>query len=401
MKKLFIILILNTLYVILYAFIGVSPVSASPRYPVKDLDSCRNANECYLYCQIPTNTPACWSYGKFVLSPQILGVSTVLSATSSSAVNIAYPVAELGNCTGTIECANFCKVPANYPACATFAKSKGIQKDNATPAISSKVLSTAKTELGCDSLITCIALCDQPENQAKCQTFIQKNTPLNSSPTPTGAQTDIINKAKSELGCDSQSSCLALCGQPQNFHLCRKFAQSYGLTKVDPKVETETRKSDQFRTRLLNEARTVLGCNSQEACTTLCREPNNQTRCHDLYRRVMAEIVNGINQPNFTGAPSTSSSGATCASEKECREFCVKNPALCPGYIVGGNNATQTGVLQSPPATLGVYLGPAGCRTEAQCQNYCQSHPMQCPGYPKPTPQITANPSPLPYIPEK
>ena len=73
MKKLLLLLLP------LYFFLLPSWVSAQSRltYPIADLGYCRDAKECYLYCEIPENKAACWSYGKYKLGSDVLGVTTM------------------------------------------------------------------------------------------------------------------------------------------------------------------------------------------------------------------------------------------------------------------------------------------------------------------------------------
>ena len=76
-------------------------------YPIPELGNCWNRRECYFYCQIPKNTPTCWSYGKYVLALKVLGEET----TSKREIikNLDYPIPELGDCSSPEECFSYCK----------------------------------------------------------------------------------------------------------------------------------------------------------------------------------------------------------------------------------------------------------------------------------------------------
>ena len=44
---------------------------------------------------------------------------------------IAFPIAELGNCSSVSQCRTFCEDPVNQSTCMEFAKKKGLYKEEA------------------------------------------------------------------------------------------------------------------------------------------------------------------------------------------------------------------------------------------------------------------------------
>ena len=160
---------------------------------------------------------------------------------------ITFPISELGNCSSFAECKTYCDLEANRDACVSFAKKKGFYKEEQRP--NSEILQSAKVELGCDSEQTCRVICEQETNIERCQAFAQKH----GLEGPRGKPGDqkVLQKAREILGCDSESSCRAVCEQETNQEKCSRFAQETGLGGGVRRVGPG-------------------GCNSEESCIRYC-----------------------------------------------------------------------------------------------------------------------------------
>lgn len=305
----FYFLILASLFLIL-----TSKIHAAPRFPIAQLDNCRNVRECKLFCEIPANTPVCWSYNRYILQSNVLGTTTITDEVAAAKNNVNFPVAELGDCATPLECREFCALEENKTTCTDFAIKKNLQTTRVKE-IKSTVLQKARTELGCDSKTSCHNYCRKPENQELCKSFGEKYELIKKSVSGSGVvDPQIFTKAGSELGCSTETSCKNLCNNPDNTKKCRAFAAKYGMGKL-----SGTQKS------------------------------------------VIAKELIG---------------SGLCKNEVECASYCQKNPDACPGF----NEGTGSGVLNDKTNS---YLGPNGCRTEKECMEYCKTNPNKCPGFPK------------------
>ncbi len=370
-------------------------VQAAPLYPILELGNCRNQGECYLYCQIPENSPACWSYGKYVLNPptDILGETTV---------NITYPIADLGNCLDANACFIYCNQPKNQSSCYSYAKTHGliqdkeIDDDDLPPEKMQEIITTAQTELGCNSKEQCMSICGQPENYLKCETFARKHNlyrgppPIDEHGAPPPAE--ILEMAKTELGCTSESSCKEYCNNPVNAEKCMDFAKNNNLMRED-EYEKRKKEFDKYKDqkeKMLAEAKEQLGCNSYESCAKFCANSENVKKCVSLGER------HGMGPPPSQNTPPAK----PCTTESECRAYCEKNPQECKGFNER-ESRQETRVdeskkeLRNPPVSgspppykqsgqinPGEFLGPGGCKTEGECDSYCEKHPNECPGFP-------------------
>lgn len=177
-------------------------------YPIPELGDCRDGKECYLYCAIPQNQPACWSYAKFKLGGSVLGENSETPEGKAQRLGITFPIAELGNCANVAQCKAFCENAANHETCMSFARKKGMQKDDANirqmdEEKKQPLLEKAKTELGCTSVEACKALCEQ--NKALCAVFAKKHI-INKEVGGTSPNIRMEN-----LGCKTEAECKALC----------------------------------------------------------------------------------------------------------------------------------------------------------------------------------------------
>lgn len=293
------------------------------KYPIPELGYCRDAKECYFYCEIPQNKASCWSYGKFKLGPQVLGVSTPseeekkMMETKARQLGITFPIAELGNCAGPAECRSYCEEPAHQSACMNFAKKYGLSREAEMKAKSDEMLEKAQTELGCNSMETCRQICEADHSR------------------------------------------------------CEAFARKHGFSRPEP------RQMEQNKEQMLERARIELGCNSMESCARVCEQ--NREKCmefakrHGMYQEERREEYRYESRTGVSGGLPAGRQG--CDSEESCRRYCQEHPAECPGYQefpspAGGAN------LPSP-----AYVGPSGCRTQAECEAYCRNDPSRCPGF--------------------
>lgn len=307
------------------------------QYPIAELGYCRDAKECYLYCEIPEHTPACWSYGTYSLGPNVLGETTDSAEDKhiedeAKSRGVSFPIGELGNCANVSACRAYCEQPTNQQACSTFAKKHGFknQESSTGTVAKQKLLEYARTELGCETVDACRALCE----------------------------TDPIR--------------------------CRQFASRYG----EPKEQS---RGDERGGQLLEHAKTELGCTSIDACRKICE--TDRERCKEFTQKYASERPdNAVKQLDSnrreqelkTRFPNVPKDKKNCDTEESCRTYCEEHPNECRGFSEQRKNVQNKSR----------YLGPSGCRTEAECKAYCQENPDKCPGfrpkqnyqnYPKPT----------------
>lgn len=295
----------------IYLLIGGSQAVAQQllRYPVKELGYCRDAKECYLYCEIPENKPACWSYGKYVLGlgKQVLGKHSDRER-EAAALGITFPIAELGGCASVNECRAYCENPQNQEACMSFARQKGIGQYKQQ----NDMLERAKQELGCTSMQSCQAYCNDPGNADRCMEFASRHAPPEVR-EQMGKTREMMQRAKQTLGCDSFANCQAVCQNPQNAERCARFAEEHAPPEVRQKIQ-------EFKQRVSEQAREHgLPCDSFEACRAYCQ--SNPGECQEFQGPGGQTTIQIHKEESFS-----------CNTEEECRRLCEQNPDRCPGF---------------------------------------------------------------------
>lgn len=342
-----------------YWLIGLfSFAFAQVTYPIRELGNCRDAKECYLYCEIPENSPACWSYGKYVLHKQVLAES---DEDMVKKYNITFPIAELGNCTSITSCKAYCDNPSNQQACIDFAKKKGFyQEVSGGEQDSDELLASARSELGCTSMESCHAYCEQ--NMEKCMEFAKRHGMHEASPDP--RQMELLEKARLELGCDSMQSCQTAC--EQNPQRCMEFARRHGFDQGSQPSQGGQPQSG-----------APGGCNSEESCRKYCQEHPNECTGY-------SPTGGGTQYQGPRPAPGSYLGPSGCKTEEECRAYCQAHPSQCPGF-----NQSQT----YPQPT---YQYPQPTYTYEQPQSYPTYSPEQYQQYQTPQSYPTYEPQPTP-----
>ncbi len=264
--------------------------------------------------------------------------------------NVSFPVAELGNCNNIAECRTYCEDPINQTACVNFAKAKGFYKEDLSER-QQELLNLAKTELGCTDIAGCQSLCHQQENFEKCNTFARKHG-VSGGHVEDPAKQEIVRKAQEVLGCNSAQSCKSYCEQEQNRDKCNDFAKQVGLRGGEIRHGPG-------------------GCNSEETCKAFCSDPNNYQVCQ------------GFSQ----GSGGKFRGPGGCDSEASCRAYCQQNPQEC-GY--GGPRPTgsynpQEMCLRTPSCRwsnntceCGFYNALESGKKAEEYAKFCREHPDQC-----------------------
>lgn len=215
----------------------------------------------------------------------------------ASKYGVKFPVQELGNCTNISECRSFCEDPVNQNACIDFAKKKGFyQEPEAAAGKKPEIVEAAKKELGCDSESSCRSFCSEQANFDKCDAFA-KSRGLSGGRAEEAAKGKILEKAKEVLGCDSPDSCASFCSQEENKQKCSQFAKETGLRGGEQRVGPG-------------------GCTSEETCKAFCSDPQN------------FQICRGFSESSgrkFSGP-------GGCNSEESCRDYCKDNEDKCRSF---------------------------------------------------------------------
>jgi len=262
--------------------------TAKISFPIVQLNNCASSKDCFSYCENPQNYPICWSYGKYILNKDVLGDAT---SSASSVSHITFPIASLGNCSSPQECKAYCDKAENRSSCIAFSQKMGLLRNSGQNSEKEKFLEDAKKILGCDDNNSCSVFCSKSENRQKCIDFAREEGIVKNPQIASGIIPTLFDITQTELGCDSATSCRAVCSQTQNLEKCREFAIRHNLYQ-----------------------QTNISTFPKPSGTTT----NNQTT---------------LNKPV----------NITCSTSAQCMEYCNEHPGVCPGFP-GQIHPTVTGI---------------------------------------------------------
>lgn len=254
--------------------------------------------------------------GAIVAAPAFtLSLSKAL-AQEGSAVNIQFPVAELGNCGSEGECKTYCDDPANITACAAFAEANGLMSRE--EAATARKFSQGNFEGpgGCTSKESCESYCDDIAHINVCVAFAEANNiiPPQELAEAKKVQAAIARGVKPPA-CGNKRSCDTYCRAPANMKECIAFGEAAGF--IQGRELEDARKM----IAALDKGVTPPACNGKEECDVFCAEEANFPQCI-----AFAEAAGFMSKEELEMAKKTGGKGPGGCRGEECRTFC-DNPA--------------------------------------------------------------------------
>lgn len=169
------------------------------------------------------------------ISILITGVLFVGAAISPvDALEVSYPVAELGNCTDKAACKVYCDEPANVDACLSFAEKNNLMsKDEIKTAKNFK-----KTGMtgpgGCKGKDECKTYCSNPVHMDECVTFAEKNGMMSGEKLEEAKKVQAaIAKGIKPPACGGKEACDAYCSSSEHVEECVKFGEAAGIIRKE------------------------------------------------------------------------------------------------------------------------------------------------------------------------
>lgn len=251
------------------------------------------------------------------------------SADPVKKFNITFPVSTLGNCNSLEACKAYCEDPVNQAACLNFARSKGFYKSSQgqNNARSRLIIEKAKIELGCNTEDECKALCSSEENAQKCADFAKKYSIEKKKVT----NNSILEKAKAALGCTSEETCKTMCQQEANREKCSQFAKSAGLPGGMVKIASMSGKDKEG----LNQVNQMI-----EKCL---KDPKF---CEENIGTIEKQLM------------------------QKSDEFCKSNPEKCKEFLKGLKEASKSGKF-TPNSAKAYENANANAK-------FCRENPEKC-----------------------
>jgi hypothetical protein len=272
------------------------------------------------------------------------------TASSTPALSVVFPIAELGSCSSKESCKAYCDVAAHQDACLAYAETHGLMKKEDTD--KARIVIKATGPGGCKGL-ACKTYCADTAHEDACLAFAAEHGLLRA------AEVSVVQDIKQNGGpggCTTAAGCREYCADTTHAAECKAFAESHNLKplpQVIRKVEEHMASSTEAKAAEINAllAKTAGpgGCTTADACRTYCAVAEHQAECAAFAQ------ANGLTAPGARMGSTTpmkpASTTIPAAIRQKIEAHIASSTSGKPGLlrpIVPGKPVPTTGVR---PAT--------------------------------------------------
>lgn len=320
---------------------------------------------------------------------------------------IVFPIPELGSCKDADTCRGYCDMPEHEPECSAYAARHNIIIDKkndgegvrgktgpgeAAPGVNSEnkeaiVLPPEGGPGGCASDGECRAYCDAAEHRAECLNFAERHGLI--KPKDAQKMRHAIEQGRADIktgpgGCNSEESCGTYCKDSAHLEECVRFGVEKGF--MTPKEGEQALAQG----RLVREESGPGGCKNEQECNQYCAELDHAQECitfgreHGFMSEQEAEealryVQEGRQHPQLN---KEHPGPGGCANEQECHAYCEDSAhrEICLDFGVAQGFMTPEEAQQARKfSRLDNVEGPGGCRGKS-CKDYCEQpgHEEEC-----------------------
>ena len=184
--------------------------------------SCKNKQQCDLYCEEPDHMEECITFGAeagFIQGKELEDAQKMLQALKRG---IQPPP-----CKGKKACDEYCSEPDNMEVCINFAMEAGFMSEQ-EKADSQKMLQALKKGFkppNCRGKEECDNYCQQEEHFEECTNFAEAAGFMTAEDATMARKTG----GKGPGNCKGKEECDMFCNNPDNQETCFNFAKDNGL----------------------------------------------------------------------------------------------------------------------------------------------------------------------------
>lgn len=231
--------------------------------------------------------------------------------------NIAYPVAELGNCSSKSECKTFCDAPANIEACISFAEKNNLMPPEEIQMAKKFIAAGAKGPGGCTGKDSCEAYCNDILHIDACVSFAEQSGMMSESELREAKLVQAaIQKGVTPPPCGGKQACDAYCQQPEHMPACISFAKEAGLMSAE-----EAQNADKMLQAIQNGAKPP-ACRGKAECDAYCGQEEHFSECLEF-----GKAAGFMTDAEYEMAKKTGGKGpGGCKGKEECDAFCTSSP---------------------------------------------------------------------------
>lgn len=239
------------------------------------------------------------------------------AATASAIASISYPIAELGSCKNQQDCMKYCDDGAHMSACVAFAEKQGLLtgEDLRRSKLVAEKIASKQTPGACTTQAECETYCNgNVEHLNECVAFGEELGVIGKDDLAEVKKIAQALKegAKMPGSCKSKSACETYCAVGAHIEECLAFAEKSGI--LPPDRLAEARKIAPF----MKAGETPGKCDSKASCEAYCTADENFAECLGF-----AEKVGFVSGEDAAVARKTGGKGpGSCKSKEQCESYC-------------------------------------------------------------------------------
>ena len=272
------------------------------------------------------------SFAALTLIGASAAVSFAQTAPTDAAIDaaqITYPIADLGSCTDRNDCKKYCDKPANMVACIAYAEKQGILKgdDLRVSKIVAQKIADKQTPGGCTTKDQCESYCNgNVAHLNECLSFGEELGVISKTDLAEAKKiaSALEKGAKMPGSCTTKGECEDYCAAGSHIDECLSFAEAAGI--LAPEELDEARKVAPF----LKSGETPGKCQSKDECENYCKDSAHFEECLNF-----AEKAGFVSAEDAAMARKTGGKGpGGCQGKDECEAYCndEANAASCVAF---------------------------------------------------------------------
>lgn len=300
-----------------------------------------------------------------LISPFIVS-GLIFAQGSEGAVNIIYPVDELGGCANQVACKEYCDNPENADACLAFAQKNGLMSKKEVKIAEQFLSGSLNGPGGCNNKETCETYCEDLNHIDECIAFAEENNFLPEKDLDEAKKVQVaIKNGITPPACGSKKACDTYCEDSNHMEECINFAMQAGFMQGKELEEA------QKMLEALKRGVKPLPCKGKEACDEFCANPDNMEACINFASEAgfMSEEEKA-NSQKMLQALKKGVKPPACKGKEECDVYCSSEEHFeeCVNFSIAA------GMMSEEDATMARKTGgkgPGGCKGKEECEAFC------------------------------
>ncbi len=322
-------------------------------FPVAELESCQNEQECRAYCDDPANITQCVAFAE---KYNLLSEGEIEKAKKFQDIGAVGP----GGCRAERECRAYCENIENIEECLAFAAQHGFMQGSElqkAKKIAQALREGTRLPGGCTGKAACETYCSDSSHMKECVEFAEKAGFM--SPEELKEAKQVLKALDAGVSfpgnCKGKNECEAYCEDQNHMEECVNFGIAAGFIPAE--------EAEQVRRvlPLMKEGKMPGQCRSKESCEAYCSDSSHIEECTTFFTQAGFMTQEEAQMFRKTGGKGP----GDCRGRKQCEAFCndPENQQACFEFgkehglisaedlrnIEEGTRQMKEGIAMAPP----------------------------------------------------